>query len=60
MVVEYLLLLMMSIVFLGASFGIGTGPIEMFKKKTPVLAYKIQENLKTGENFNKHSWKDEN
>ena len=58
MVVEYLLLLLISVMIIAGSFGFGTGPIEMFKKKTPVLAYKIQDNLETGSAFNKQRWQD--
>ena len=56
MVVEYLLLLMISTMIIAGSFGLGTGPIEMFKRKTPVLAFQIQENLETGAPFRTERW----
>lgn len=58
MVVEYLLLLLISIMIIASAFGLGTGPVEMFQKKTPVLAYKIQENLETGAYFRSKDWQD--
>ena len=58
MVVEYLLLLLISIVIIAGSFGLSTGPVEMFKRKTPVLAYKIQENLESGAEFHSTEWLD--
>jgi len=56
MVVEYLLLLFISVGIIAGSFGLSTGPVEMFKKKTPVLAYKIEERLETGQGFKDRGW----
>ncbi|MBC6414918.1 MAG: hypothetical protein GDA46_00780 [Bdellovibrionales bacterium] len=53
MVVEYLLLLLISITIIAASFGINTGPSEMLKRKSPNLAYIIQNNMQTGAGFQK-------
>ena len=51
MVVEYLLLLVISVMILAGAFGLSTGPVEMFKRKSPALAYKVQANLETGKSF---------
>lgn len=54
MVVEYLLLLVISITILGGAFGFGPGgkgPVEMLKKNVPYLANKIERNLETGAEF---------
>ena len=57
MVVEYLLVLLISVVIIAGAFGLDKGPVEMLKKKSPVLAYKIESNLETGFQFNKESWR---
>ena len=56
MVVEYLLVLLISITMIAGAFGLNTGPAEMLKRKSPVLAYKIESNLETGGGFNEESW----
>ena len=52
MVVEYLLLLMISAIILVGAFGFNTGPVGMFKKNAPYLAYKVERHLETGQGFN--------
>ena len=42
---------------LAGSFGLQTGPVEMFKLKSPSLAYKIEAHLETGQDFNPGGWK---
>lgn len=56
MVVEYLLLLVISIMILGGAFGLDTGPVKMFQKNTPYLAKKIEDNLETGAGFKPVDW----
>ena len=51
MVVEYMLLLMISLIILTGAFGLTTGPIAMFKEKSPYLARKVEKNLMTGNGF---------
>ena len=51
MVVEYLLLLLMSVIILAGSFGLSTGPVKMFQDSAPYLAYKVESSLETGQGF---------
>ena len=51
MVVEYLLLLVVSAMILAGAFSIGNGPVKMFQKNSPHLAYKIEKHLESGETF---------
>ena len=51
MVVEYLMLLVISTIILAGAFGLSTGPVKMLQLKSPILAFKVQENLQTGQGF---------
>ena len=52
MVVEYLLLLLISIMILGGAFGLSKGgPIEMLQKSSPYLAKQVEDHLETGSGF---------
>ena len=51
MVVEYLLLLLVSIMILGGAFGLSTGPVKMFQKSNPYLAQKVEYHIETGQGF---------
>ena len=51
MVVEYLLLLLVSIMILGGAFGLSTGPVKMFKESSPYLAQKVEYHIETGQGF---------
>ena len=53
MAVEYMLLLLISTVIILSAFGLDKGPVAMFKKNSPYLAGKLQENLETGSTFAK-------
>ena len=51
MTVEYIFLLLISGLIIGGAFGFGNGPVGMFHKGVPPLAYKIERNLETGRGF---------
>ena len=51
MVVEYLMLLVISTIILAGAFGLSTGPVKMLQLKSPILAFEVQKNLQTGQDF---------
>ncbi len=57
MVIEYMLTLLISAMILAGAFSFGKGPVGMFQKNTPYLAWKVENHLETGDKKFRSEWK---
>ena len=53
MILEYILLLIASIIILAGSFSNKRGPVRMFKESAPILASRLEQRMVTGQGFAK-------